>query len=129
MWFEVAILPWAVNIILFVIFFIVAEGTRWQKHGILGPFARFIQASAARGFFVFLLLTLLMVPLTLLILHGYWFDLFVLGLEASGTTQVVNTLLIIILLLAMSIPVMWSHFRTWRQAVRSAAEVRVRTSE
>jgi hypothetical protein len=31
------------------------------------------------------------------------------------------------LMLAGMIPVMWSSFRTWRQAVRSAREVKVQT--
>ena len=128
MYFEIFLVPWAINILLFVIFFIVAEGTRWQRHKTLGGFARFIQASPARGFFVFFILTVMMIPLTLLVLHGSWLDMYPDNIPAN-TTPIVSALLMTMLLLALSIPVMWSHFRTWRQAVRSAAEVKVRSTQ
>lgn len=126
--FEIMSIPLIVIVILFVIFWIVQEGTRWQKHRFLGAFARFIQASPARGFFVFLALTISMVPAVLMVMEGIWIDGLLAGRTPANTVVVVNNLLIMFLLLSAMIPVMWSNFRTWRQTVRSAAEVRVRTS-
>ncbi len=129
MYFEIALVIWAIVVIVFVIFWIVQEGSHWQKHPVLGVFARIIQASPGRAFGIFLFMTLLMIPTTLGMLEGYWIDAINSGNPPTTTVPVVNSLLILILLLAGSIPVMWGSFRTWRQAVRSAAEVRVRTIE
>ncbi len=128
MYFEIFLIPLIIVIVLFVIFFIVAEGSHWQKHRVLGPFARFIQRSHFVGFITFLFLTLLSIPVTLLVLTGYWMDALAAGSPPSNQVPVVDTLLVIMLLLAAMIPVMWSHFRQWRQAVRSMSEVRVRTT-
>ncbi|MBD3404550.1 MAG: hypothetical protein GF411_00265 [Candidatus Lokiarchaeota archaeon] len=126
--FEIMTIPLIVIVVLFVIFWIVQEGTRWQKHPYLGAFARFIQKSPSRGFFTFLTLTILMVPSVLGILEGIWIDGLITGRQPANTAVVVNTLLIMFLLLAAMIPAVWTNFRTWRHSVRSAAEVRVRTS-
>jgi hypothetical protein len=128
MWFEIMLIPFFLIIVLFLIFTIVQEGSRWQKHRFLGRFARYIQASAGRAFFTFLLMTFMMIPATLGILQGHWWDLLAAGETAANTVPIVNTLLIMFLTLAAMIPVMWGSFRTWRQAVRSAAEVKVRTT-
>lgn len=121
--------PFLAIIYLFLIFWVVQEGTRWQKHPDMGVFARFIQKSFRRTFFVFLMLTIIMIPSVLLVMQGFWLDSQALGRPITNTTPVVNSLLVIFLLLAMMIPVMWSSFRRWRQAVRAEAEVRVRTTQ
>lgn len=128
MYYELAVGFWVLVLIIFLIFWIVQEGTRWQKHRVLGGFARFIQASAGRAFVTFFLMTILFIPATLAIMQGQWYDLFLVGEAPSNTVPVVNVLLMMFLILSGAIPVMWSSFRTWRQAVRSAAEVRVRTT-
>ncbi len=131
MYFELAMVVWILLLLLFIIFWIVQEGSRWQKHPVLGGFARFIQASAGRGFAVFLLLTLGLIPSTLGLMAGFWADAYFAGegyATVANTVPIVNTLLIMFLFLAAMVPVMWGSFRTWRQAVRSAAEVRVRTT-
>ncbi len=128
MYFELSLIPFSLIVLLFLIFWIVKEGTRWQKHPRLGVFARFIQVSAGRAFFSFLILTILLVPATLLLLQGVWWDLLATGESIPNTVPVVNTLLLMFLILAGMIPVMISSFRTWRHAVRSAAEVKVRTT-
>lgn len=128
MFFEIMLVPFFLVIVLFLIFTIVQEGSRWQKHRALGAFARYIQASAGRAFFTFFLLTICMIPASFGILQGHWWDLQSIGRTAPNTVPIVNTLLIMFLLLAAMIPVMWGSFRTWRQAVRSAAEVKVRTT-
>jgi hypothetical protein len=128
MWFELMLIPFFVLNVLFLIFWIVQEGSRWQKHGLLGPFARFIQASALRAFIIFLVFTIALVPVTLGLMMGVWLDLLDSGHSIANTTPVVNTLLIMFLLMAMYIPVLWGAFGTWKQTVRSAAEVRVRTT-
>ncbi|MFW9910622.1 MAG: hypothetical protein ACFFEF_18865 [Candidatus Thorarchaeota archaeon] len=128
-WLTVFLVPFTLIIVLFLIFWIVQEGSRWKKHRLLGPFARFIQASAGRAFAIFFVLTIMIVPSTLGLMQGIWMDIFAAGGAPSNTTTVVNILLIMFLLLAMMIPVLWSSFRTWRQTVRSAAEVRVRTTQ
>ena len=130
MWFEILMIPFLVILILFIVFWIVQEGSHWQKHKFLGPFARFIQASAFRGFVIFLVITILMIPTVLMMLVGLSWDI----MEAnpsgalSDTVPIVNMLLIIFLSLAAMIPVLWGSFRTWRHSVRSSAEVRVRTT-
>ena len=128
MYYELAIIPFIFVVVLFVIFWIVAEGTRWQKHRFVGVFARIIQASPFRGFLIFLLIFLSMIPVTLLVMTGFWYDAFLIGRIPSNTVAIVDTLLVTMLLSAAMLPVVWSHFRTWRQAVRSAAEMRVRTA-
>lgn len=128
MWFEISLIPFVIIIVLFVIFFIVQEGSTWKKHPYLGPFARFIQASAARGFFTFLVLTILSVPSVLGMMQGFWIDRFISGNLPSGNTFVVNTLLLMFLILAMMLPVMWGRFRAWRQAVRAKSDVKIRSS-
>ncbi|MFO7836624.1 MAG: hypothetical protein R6V83_08215 [Candidatus Thorarchaeota archaeon] len=128
MWFEIMLIPFIVVMFLFVVFFIVQEGTTWQKHPYLGPFARFIQASAARGFFTFFALTILSIPTLFGVMQGYWLDRFISGNLPSNNVFVVNTLLIMFLILAMMLPVMWGRFRAWRQAVRAKSGVTVRSS-
>lgn len=128
MWFEIMLIPFIVVMFLFVVFFIVQEGTTWQKHPYLGRFARFIQASPARGFFTFLTLTILSIPTLFGMMQGYWFDRFISGNLPSSNVFVVNTLLIMFLILAMMLPVMWGRFRSWRQAVRAKSGVPVRSS-
>ena len=128
-WVYIFLIPFLLILLLFFIFWIVQEGSRWQKHRFLGGFARFIQASAGRAFGTFLTLTVVMIPVTLLLMTGVWWDLLAEGGPPSNTTPVVNSLLIMFVLLAAMVPVVWSSFRTWRNAVRSAAEVRVRTTQ
>jgi len=128
MFFELSLIPFSLIVLLFLIFWIVQEGSRWQKHPRLGVFARFIQASAGRAFFSFFILTILLVPATLLLLQGVWWDLLATGKAIPNTVPVVNTLLLMFLILAGMIPVMLSSFRTWRHSVRAAAEVKVRTT-
>ncbi|RLI48680.1 MAG: hypothetical protein DRO73_08580 [Candidatus Thorarchaeota archaeon] len=127
MYFELTLIPFFIVLVLFLIFFIVAEGSHWQKHRVLGPFARFIQASPFRSFVTFFILTIASIPVSLLVLTGFWIDAINIGKVPSNQTPIVNTLLVMMLLLAAMIPVMWSHFRAWRQAVRAMAEVRVRS--
>lgn len=128
-WFYIFLVPFLLIIFLFFTFWIVQEGSRWQKHPYLGGFARFIQASPGRAFVVFLFLTILIIPSDLLVLLGAWWDLLDLGQPIANTVPVVDSLLIMFLLLAAMIPVLWGSFRTWRQHVRSAADVRVRTTQ
>jgi hypothetical protein len=114
--------------LLFLIFWIVQEGTRWQKHPQLGVFARFIQTSPGRTFFVFFMLTFLLLPATLLVLEGMWLDLLATGGTLTNTVPLVNTLLLAFLLLAGMLPVTVGSFRTWRHSVRAIAEAGVRTT-
>jgi len=125
MWFEILLIPFFFIVALFLIFWIVAEGSRWQKHRFLGPFARTIQASPLRAFLIFFLLAVLAIPSAMGFLLGFWVDAIDAHQIPGNTTPVVDTLLITILVLSAMIPVVWSHFRVWRQAVRSAAEVKV----
>jgi hypothetical protein len=130
MYFEIGVAFWSVVVLLFLIFWIVQEGSRWQKHRLLGAFARFIQASAGRAFGMFFMLTILLVPASLSVMSGLWYDAWIAGGGNAGfsnTVPVVLTFLMMFLILAGMIPVMWSSFRSWRQAVRSAREVRVQT--
>ncbi|TFF95696.1 hypothetical protein EU546_02795 [Candidatus Thorarchaeota archaeon] len=128
MWFEISLVPFILLLVLFFIFFVVQEGSKWQKHKYLGVFARFIQASPRRTFLIFFTIMVLSVPSTMMLLHGYWVDALAGAGMPDSQTPGVYTLLVMILVLAAIIPVMWSSFRTWRQTVRSAAEVRVRTT-
>jgi hypothetical protein len=126
--FALSLIPFLYLLFFFGIFFVVQEGTRWQKHPVLGVFARFIQKSPLRGFLTFLVILILLFPAIMFMLWGMWVDAVVNVAIPNNTTPVVNLLLICILILAAMFPVMWSSFRTWRQAVRSAADVRVRTT-
>jgi len=128
MFFELSLIPYLLIVLLFLIFWIVQEGSRWQKHPQLGVFARFIQASAARGFFTFFILAFLFTPATLLVLLGGWLDLQATGGTLTNTVPIVNTLLLMFLILAGMIPVAVGSFRTWRHSVRAIAESKVRTT-
>ncbi|MHA2142659.1 MAG: hypothetical protein ACXADC_15545 [Candidatus Thorarchaeota archaeon] len=125
----IMVVPFMLVLYLFVIFWIVEQGSRWQKHPQLGVFARFIQRSQFRTFITYFMLTFLMIFTVIGLMVGFWFDAINAGTPIRNTTPVVNSLLVVFLLLAAMIPVMWSSFRRWRQAVRSAADVRVRTTQ
>jgi hypothetical protein len=129
LYFTLFFIPFALVLVLFVIFWIVQEGTRWQKHGVLGVFARFIQASPARAFMTFFILTILIIPCTLGLMYGNWLDIFDAGGQPSNTTDIVNLLLVMFLMLAFMIAVLWGSFSTWRQSVRQVADVRVRSTQ
>jgi hypothetical protein len=122
-------IPFLVILYLFVIFWIVEQGSRWQKHRHLGLFARFIQKSQFRTFITYFCLTFLMILGVLGVMMGFWMDSINAGTPIRNTTPVVNSLLITFLLLSAMIPIVWSSFRRWRHAVRSAADVRVRTTQ
>ena len=128
MFFELALIPFLLIMLLFLIFWIVQEGSRWQKHPQLGVFARFIQTSPRKTFFTFFILTCLFVPATLLLLEGMWLDLLAAEITLTNTVPLVNTLLLMFLVLAGMIPVMSSSFGTWRHSVRAIAETKVRTT-
>lgn len=128
-WVIIFLIPFVAIILLFFIFWIVQEGSRWQKHRFLGGFARFIQSSSGRAFGIFALLTFMIIPGTLGLMIGVWWDILAEGRSPSNTVPVVNTLLIMFVLLAAMIPVLWSSYRTWRQSIRSVADVRVRTTQ
>ncbi|MHA1925233.1 MAG: hypothetical protein ACW974_04915 [Candidatus Thorarchaeota archaeon] len=123
------IIPFLIVLYLFVIFWMVEQGSRWQKHQYLGLFARFIQKSQFRAFITFFSLTFLMVFGLLGVMMGFWVDSINIGTAIRNTSPVVNSLLLMFLLLSAMIPIMWSSFRRWRQAARSAAEVRVRVAQ
>ena len=132
MWFEILMIPFLVTLALFIAFWIVQEGSHWQRHKLLGPFAKFVQASAFRAFATFLAMTAIMIPAILTLLVGLTWD--IIGWDpvtstATGaltdTVPIVNTLLISFLMFAAMIPVLWSSFRTWRHSVRQVADVRV----
>ncbi|MHA2066054.1 MAG: hypothetical protein ACXABY_16910 [Candidatus Thorarchaeota archaeon] len=125
----IAVVPFLAMLYLFVIFWIVEQGSRWQKHPQLGVFARFIQKSQFRTFITYFALTFLVLFAVIGVMVGFWFDSIIASIPIRNTTPVVNALLVAFLLLAAMIPVMWSSFRRWRQAVRSAADVRVRTTQ
>lgn len=128
MWLEVMLIPFVANLVLFFIFWIVHEGSRWQKHPYLGAFARVIQKSPRRGFAIFLLLTLLFFPTAILVMMGLWWDTLLAGIIPSKT-DVVNVMLLMFLIMAFVIPVMWGAYRTWRQAARAEAEEKVKLAE
>ena len=135
MWLEILMIPFLVTLILFIVFWIVQEGSHWQRHKLLGPFASFIQASPFRSFATFLIMTILMIPAILVLLVGLTWDIIgwdIATSTASGaltdTVPIVNTLLLTFLMFAAMIPVLWSSFRTWRHSVRQIAEVRVTTT-
>ena len=118
-------IPFVLIVIVFFIFWIVHEGSRWQKHPQLGVFARFIQASPARGFVTFFILFALMLPATLLLMTGMWWD----ALDSTVGPQkvdVVNVMLVLFLVMAFAFPVMYGALGTWRNTRRAEAEMRVR---
>jgi hypothetical protein len=128
MWLEITIIPFILELIVFFIFWIVHEGSRWQKHPQLGVFARIIQTSPGRTFLIFFTLTILIIPLAILMMTGLWVD----GIDVGVTpakSDVVNIMLLTLLVMAGAFPVMWGSFRTWRQSVRAEAEMKVRPTE
>jgi hypothetical protein len=128
MWLEITLIPFIFALVLFFIFWIVHEGSRWQKHRYLGVFARIIQASAGRTFGIFFMLTMLFIPLALLVMTGMWIDGINVGVTPAKS-DVVNVMLVTLLVLSMTFPIMWGSFRTWRQTVRAEAEMKVRPTE
>lgn len=125
MWLQIMLIPLVIILVLFFIFWIVHEGTRWQKHRYLGAFARFIQASPRRTFLTFLLLFLLIFPATILVMTGMWWDSLASELGPQRT-DIVNIMLILFLVLAFTFPVMYSSLGTWRNVRRAEAEMKVR---
>lgn len=125
MWLEIFLIPFLAVIILFIIFWIVHEGSRWQKHRYFGGFARIIQVSSRRSFLIFLVLTILTFPTAVLVMTGMWLDKLDLGVTPEKT-DVVNVMLIMFLVLAFTIFVLWGSFRTWRHAIRAEAEESIR---
>jgi hypothetical protein len=125
MWLEIMMIPFILIAIVFFVFWIVHEGSRWQKHPQLGVFARFIQASPARGFATFFILFILMIPATLLLMTGMWWDALD-SVVGPQKVDVVNVMLILFLMMAFAFPVMYSALGTWRNARRAEAEMRVR---
>ncbi len=128
-WFTIFLIPFSLIIVLFLIFWITQEGSRWQKHRFLGLFARFIQTGPARSFVTFLILTISIIPATLGLMLGMWMDIFEAGGAPTNTTSIVNLLLILFLLLAFMVAVLWSAFSSWRQSVRQTADVRVQATQ
>ncbi len=128
MYQEVMLIPLTLHLLIFLSFFITSEGSRWQRHKYLGVFARFIQASPRRGFLVFLTLTIAIIPVVEGLMWGMWYDAILLEAIPANTTPIVMYMLLAMLLLAAMIPVMYSHYGTWRQSVRSAADVKVRST-
>ena len=128
MWLEIFLIPFAALMLIFIGFWITQEGSHWQKHKILGPFARFIQVSPGRAFMTFFIITVMMFPSIILIMQGVWWDTIALYGQPSNTVPVVNSLLLMFLVLAAMVPVLWGSFRTWRHSVRSSADVIVRTT-
>ncbi|MHA1615613.1 MAG: hypothetical protein ACTSYJ_12270 [Candidatus Thorarchaeota archaeon] len=128
MWLEIFLIPFIAVILLFVIFWIVHEGTKWQKHRYLGVFARFIQTSPQKSFLVFLILTITTFPMAALVMTGLWWDK--LAAEISPEkSDVVNVMLLMFLVLAFTISILWGSFRTWRHAVRAEAEEALKFTE
>jgi hypothetical protein len=125
MWLEITIIPYIFAIIIFFVFWIVHEGSHWQKHPQLGIFARIIQASPRRAFLIFLTLMILLIPLALIVMIGQWMDIIGGGLTPSKS-DVVIMMLLLLLVLSGAFPIMWGSFRTWRQASRAEAELKVR---
>ncbi|MFW9786454.1 MAG: hypothetical protein ACFFE2_01420 [Candidatus Thorarchaeota archaeon] len=125
MWLEITLIPFIILLIVFFIFWIVHEGSRWQKHPQFGVFARFIQKSPKREFLTFLVMFILMVPSLLLVMTGMWLD--ALGTDLGPQrVDVVNIMLIMFLVLAFSFVPMWGSLGTWRNARRAEAEMKVR---
>ncbi|MFW9806801.1 MAG: hypothetical protein ACFFFK_08740 [Candidatus Thorarchaeota archaeon] len=125
MWLEIMLIPFFILLVIFFIFWIVHEGSRWQKHPQLGFFARFIQTSPKRAFFTFLSLFILLIPALLGLMTGLWLDK--LGTELGPErVDVVNVMLLMFLVLAFSFVPMYSSLGTWRNARRAEAELKVR---
>lgn len=120
MWLEITIAWFIALCAVFMAFYIPSEGTHWQKHKHLGPFARFIQKSPARGFFTILVLMFSLSSSAILIVHGYWLDTISAGYAISSTVPVVTALLLFFLILALITPILWGRFRIWRQALRAS---------
>jgi hypothetical protein len=125
MWLEIMMIPFLILLIVFFLFWIVHEGTRWQKHSQLGVFARFVQASPRRNFLTFFFLFLLLIPAALLMMTGMWWDSLA-GSVGPQKIDVVNIMLIVFLVMAFAFPVMYGSLGTWRQARRAEAEMKVR---
>ena len=125
MWLEIFLIPFLAVIILFVIFWIVHEGTRWQKHPYLGVFARIIQVSPKRSFLIFLVLTVLTFPMAMLVMTGLWWDKLD-QMISPEKTDVVNVMLMMFLVLSFTVAILWGSFRTWRHSARAEAEEKVR---
>jgi hypothetical protein len=121
MWLEIAIAWFIAICAVFMAFYIPIEGTHWQKHKHLGPFARFIQKSPARSFFTMLFLMFSLSSSTILIVHGYWMDTISAGNPIVSTVPVVTALLLFFLILALITPILWGRFRIWRQALRASS--------
>ncbi len=128
MWLEIFLIPFFIVIILFIIFWIVHEGTKWQKHKYLGGFARIIQTSPRKGFLIFLVLTIMMFPMAALVMTGLWWDKIEAGITPEKS-DVVNVMLLMFLVLAFTISILWGSFRTWRHAARAEAEEAIRMTE
>jgi hypothetical protein len=128
MWLEIFLIPFLLVIVLFIIFWIVHEGSRWQKHPQLGAFARIIQASPKRAFLIFFILTFLTFPMAILVMTGLWWDKLDAGISPEKT-DVVNVMLLMFLVIAFCVAILWGSFRTWRHSVRAEAEEKVRMTE
>ena len=128
MWLEIFLIPFILVIVLFIIFWIVHEGTKWQKHKYLGGFARIIQKSPGRGFLIFLILTITTFPMAALVMTGLWWDKIEAGITPEKS-DVVNVMLLMFLVLAFTISILWGSFRTWRHAARAEAEEAIRMTE
>jgi hypothetical protein len=128
MYLELSLIPFLFVIILFVIFWIVHEGSRWQKHRYLGVFARIIQVSPKRAFMIFLVLTILTFPMAIIVMTGLWIDKLNAGITPEKT-DVVNVMLVMFLVLAFTVAILWGSLRTWRHAARAEAEEKVRMTE
>ena len=125
MWLQITLIPLVILLIVFFLFWIVHEGSRWKKHHQLGVFARFIQKSPKRGFLTFLVLFLAIIPACLLFMTGIWMDSLT-SQAGPQRTYVVDVMLILILILSFTFPVMYSSLGTWRNARRAEAEMKVR---
>jgi hypothetical protein len=125
MWLEIMLIPFVVLLIVFFLFWIVHEGSRWQKHPYLGVFARFIQKSPRRGFLTFFTLFILIIPAALLVMTGQWLDSLA-GPIGPQKVDVVNVMLVVFLVMAFAFPVMYSSLGVWRNARRAEAEMKVK---
>lgn len=125
MWLEIFLIPFLAVIVLFVCFWIVHEGTKWQKHRYLGGFARIIQKSPRRSFLIFFTLTLATFPMAALVMTGLWMDKLDAGISPEKS-DVVNVMLLMFLVLAFTISILWGSFRTWRHSARAEAEEAIR---
>ena len=125
MWTEIMLIPFTILIIIFFLFWVTHEGSRWQKHPQIGVFARFIQTSPRKAFLTFFFLFILLIPASLLLISGMWLD--ALGTDLGPQrVDVVNVMLLLFLVLAFTFPVMYSSLGTWRASKRAEAEMKVR---